>query len=92
VQCLWQALNEGNMTAAAEIQKALLPIFIGMSSLDSYLAAEKFFLRIQGIFENEALLPPASYQIDEISRRNLLDALHDLARLCNHSTNHWKHK
>jgi hypothetical protein len=63
-----------------------------MSSLDSYLAAEKFFLRIQGIFENEALLPPASYQIDEIARRNLLYALLDLARLCNHPTTNWKNK
>jgi dihydrodipicolinate synthase/N-acetylneuraminate lyase len=83
-------LNEGDIKAASEIQKALLPIFIGMSSLDSYLAAEKFFLRIQGIFENEELLPPASYSIDEIARRNLLDALHDLARLCNHPTTNWK--
>jgi len=90
VQSLWRALNEGDTKAASEIQKALLPIFIGMSSLDSYLAAEKFFLRIQGIFESEALLSPASYSIDEIARRNLLDALHDLARLCNHSTTHWK--
>jgi len=90
VQSLWRALKEGDTKAASEIQKALLPIFIGMSSLDSYLVAEKFFLRIQGIFESEALLPPASYSIDEIARRNLLDALHDLARLCKHSTTHWK--
>jgi hypothetical protein len=48
---LRQALNEGDMKAATEIQNALLPIFIGMSSLDSYLVAEKFSLRIQGIFK-----------------------------------------
>jgi 4-hydroxy-tetrahydrodipicolinate synthase len=90
VQCLWEALNENRDREAAEIQKALLPIFIGMHALDSYLAAEKFFLRIQGIFENEVLIPPASYPLDAISRRNLLEALHDLARLCDQSTTHWK--
>lgn len=92
VAALWAALKAGNLPKALRIQSLLAMIFLPMTSLESYLATEKFFLHFQGVFPNERILPPARHDLDEISRRHLLRILSELADECKQCTAHWLSK
>lgn len=63
---IWRALECGDDARAYEVYFPLCGILIiESSSLDAYLAVEKYLLKKQGIFKNTLLRQPASFTLDD---------------------------
>lgn len=64
---LWKALESGDLTTAYRIQGALAPMLSLVSSLDSYIAVEKYLLHRQGIFPTTTQRGPVDFTVDEFT-------------------------
>ena len=62
---IWRALQSGDYDRAYEVYFPLSAIIIHeLSSLDAFLAIEKFLLVKQGIFKNQIVREPSAYDLD----------------------------
>ncbi|MBN1292884.1 MAG: dihydrodipicolinate synthase family protein [Candidatus Latescibacteria bacterium] len=62
---IWRALEQGNDARAYEVYFPLAAIVLLQSpNLDTYLAIEKYLLVKQGIFKNQKVRKPTSYDLD----------------------------
>jgi dihydrodipicolinate synthase/N-acetylneuraminate lyase len=76
ISALWRALNDGDFTRAYEVTAALVPLLASLSSLDSYVAVEKYLLVKQGIIDHEYRRQPTDFDFDAIARAEM-DELFD---------------
>ena len=65
---LWRALESGDEHRAHQLSLPLVSLVALQNSLDAFLAVEKHLLVAQGIFENNLIRGPVSYQLDEPTR------------------------
>lgn len=80
VVALWNALSDGDDERAYRISLPLSSLIAMQTSLDAFLAVEKYVLVKRGIFKNAAIRGPVGFQLDEETRREvdrLLDLLID---------------
>ena len=69
IVALWRALESNNTAVVQRIDLALRPLMALLSSLDSYLAVEKYLLVRRGIFHNSTIRGPVGYVLDEQTQR-----------------------
>lgn len=69
---LWAALERGDEETAYRISAALVPLLRLQTSLDSYVAVEKFLLRRQGVFPNADARRPVAYRLDEETEQEVV--------------------
>ncbi|MFA9480032.1 dihydrodipicolinate synthase family protein [Phycisphaerales bacterium AB-hyl4] len=74
---LWQALEAGDDQRTYRISLPLSSLVAIQTSLDSFLAVEKYLLQKQGVFPNTVVRGPRGYQLDEETRQEV-DRLFDL--------------
>ena len=66
---IWNSLTNGDDDTARNIHSRLAAILLHQhSSLDAYLAIEKYLLLKQGVFKNVIVRQPASYTMDEFTK------------------------
>jgi dihydrodipicolinate synthase/N-acetylneuraminate lyase len=68
ISTLWRALSDGDFARAYEVTAALAPLLASLSSLDSYVAVEKYLLVKQGVFDHEYRRQPTDFDFDHIAR------------------------
>lgn len=68
---LWNALVDGDEDRADLIAGPLCRLISFQTELDLFVAVEKYLLMVQGIFPNEAVRGPRSFQWDNASRREI---------------------
>ncbi|MEX2285478.1 MAG: dihydrodipicolinate synthase family protein [Planctomycetaceae bacterium] len=77
---LWNALKSGDERRIEQISTPLCSLVALQTSLDAFLAIEKYVLVKRGIFKNTRVRGPVGYRLDEPTRREvdrLLDLLLD---------------
>lgn len=75
---LWRALEAGDSATIDRLSLPLAAIVSLQTSLDAFLAVEKYLLVKRGIFKNSFVRGPRGYALDEFTRREvnrLLDLL-----------------
>ena len=68
ISALWRALSDGDFARAYDVTAALVPLLSSLSSLDSYVAVEKYLLVKQGVIDSEYRRQPTDFDFDEIAR------------------------
>ena len=68
ISALWRALSDGDFARAYDVTAALVPLLSPLSSLDSYVAVEKYLLVKQGVIDGEYRRQPTDFDFDEIAR------------------------
>ncbi|MFQ5731166.1 MAG: dihydrodipicolinate synthase family protein [Planctomycetaceae bacterium] len=68
VVALWNALEAGDGRRAEEISRPLSSLIGLQTSLDAFLAVEKYLLVKRGIFRNRRVRGPVGYRLDEKTR------------------------
>jgi 4-hydroxy-tetrahydrodipicolinate synthase len=76
VVALWNALQAGDDARAYQISLPLSSLVALQTSLDAFLAVEKYLLVKRGVFKNTVVRGPAGYQLDEETRSEV-DRLFD---------------
>jgi 4-hydroxy-tetrahydrodipicolinate synthase len=74
---LWRALQAGDERRIYQISLPLSSLIAVQTSLDSFLAVEKYLLQKRGIFKNMVIRGPVGYVLDEETRREV-DRLYEL--------------
>jgi 4-hydroxy-tetrahydrodipicolinate synthase len=68
---LWKALTSGDETRVEQISAPLSSLVAMQTSLDAFLAIEKYLLVKRGIFKNAHVRGPVGYRMDEATRREV---------------------
>jgi 4-hydroxy-tetrahydrodipicolinate synthase len=71
IVALWRALKAGDETVIARISMPLTALIALQTSLDGFLAVEKYVLVKRGIFKNALVRGPVGYMLDEETRREV---------------------
>jgi 4-hydroxy-tetrahydrodipicolinate synthase len=71
IVALWRALVAGDDRRAYQISLPVSSLISMLSSLDGFLAVEKYLLVKQGIFRNTLVRGPVGYTLDEETRREV---------------------
>ena len=74
---LWKALEAGDEKRIYELSPPLCSLVAIQTSLDGFLAIEKYLLVKQGIFTSTRVRGPVGFALDEPTRREV-DRLYDL--------------
>ncbi|MFN8456179.1 MAG: dihydrodipicolinate synthase family protein [Anaerolineae bacterium] len=74
---LWQALEAGDERRVYQISLPLSSLIAVQTSLDAFLAVEKYLLVKRGIFKNTVIRGPVGYALDEETRKEI-DRLFEL--------------
>jgi len=77
IVALWRALRAGDDRRAYQISLPVSSLIAMLSSLDGFLAVEKYLLVKQGIFHNTLVRGPVGYTLDDETRREV-DRLFEL--------------
>lgn len=77
IVALWRALEAGDEARAYRLSLPISSLIAVQSSLDAFLAVEKYLLMKQGVFKNTIVRGPVGYTLDEETRREV-DRLFDL--------------
>ncbi|MBM3836939.1 MAG: dihydrodipicolinate synthase family protein [Verrucomicrobia bacterium] len=77
IVALWRALKAGDEKRAYELSLPISSLVAVQTSLDAFLAVEKYLLVKQGVFKNAVIRGPTGYTLDEETRREV-DRLFDL--------------
>lgn len=81
---LWQALQAGDEQRVYQISLPLASLIAIQTSLDSFIAVEKYLLFKRGIFKNRVVRGPVGYVLDEETRQEV-DRLFDLLLAATHA-------
>ncbi len=68
---LWQALEAGDDARAYQLSLPLSALIATQTSLDAFLAVEKYLLVKRGIFSNALVRGPVGYQLDDETRAEI---------------------
>jgi len=68
---LWRALKSGDGRRADRIGQPLAAVITLLTSLDAFIAVEKYLLKKRGIFKNTVVRGPVGYRLDEETRREV---------------------
>jgi 4-hydroxy-tetrahydrodipicolinate synthase len=79
VAALWRALSAGDFSSAYRIGGPLAQLVSMQTSLDSYVAVEKYLLAKQGVFPSSTMRGPVGRVLDPATRDEV-DRLVDLLR------------
>lgn len=79
ISALWNALVAGDYSRAYQIHGPLVALISMQTSLDAFLAVEKYLLHKQGIFSTTVTRGPVGYVMDEESRHEV-DRLFEMLR------------
>jgi dihydrodipicolinate synthase/N-acetylneuraminate lyase len=71
ISAIWGALNAGEFARAYEVTSALSPLLASLTSLDSYVAVEKYLLVKQGVIDHEYRRHPTDFDFDDIARAEM---------------------
>lgn len=71
VVALWRALKAGDEAAIARISMPLTALIALQTSLDGFLAVEKYLLVKRGIFKSTRVRGPVGYTLDEETRQEV---------------------
>jgi 4-hydroxy-tetrahydrodipicolinate synthase len=77
IVALWKALETGDERLAYELSLPISSLVALQTSLDAFLAIEKYLLVKRGIFKNAIVRGPVGYALDDETRREV-DRLFDL--------------
>jgi dihydrodipicolinate synthase/N-acetylneuraminate lyase len=77
IVALWQALDAGNEERAYRLSLPISALVSLQTSLDAFLAVEKYLLVKQGILPNARIRGPVGFVLDEETRKEV-DRLFDL--------------
>ena len=78
---LWKALESGDMKRAAEIHRPIADMVSHQTTLDSYVAVEKYLLVKQGVFGSARQRGPVSVLLDEQTIKSIDKAYAELEAL-----------
>ncbi|MDA0808755.1 MAG: dihydrodipicolinate synthase family protein [Planctomycetota bacterium] len=76
VSQLWAALQAADLDRAERISNALTKLVSLQTSLDAYLAVEKYLLCRQGVFKNSVIRGPVAFHLDD-ELKTTVDGLFD---------------
>jgi dihydrodipicolinate synthase/N-acetylneuraminate lyase len=74
---LWQALRSGDEARAYRLSLPISALVSLQTSLDAFLAVEKYLLVKQGVFSSTRVRGPVGFRLDEETRQEV-DRLFDL--------------
>ena len=74
---LWQALEAGDEQRIYQLSLPISSLIAVQTSLDAFVAIEKYLLVKRGIFKNTVVRGPVGYTLDEETRLEV-DRLYDL--------------
>ncbi len=74
---LWKALQAGDQRRVNELSLPLSSLVALQTSLDGFLAVEKYLLVKRGVFRNTLVRGPVGYRLDEETRQDV-DRLYEL--------------
>ncbi|MEX2187689.1 MAG: dihydrodipicolinate synthase family protein [Pirellulales bacterium] len=77
IVALWQALTAGDEARAYQLSLPISALVTLQTSLDAFLAVEKYLLVKQGVFTNAHVRGPVGYVLDEETRQEV-DRLYGL--------------
>lgn len=77
IVALWQALVAGDDARAYRLSLPISALVLLQTSLDAFLAVEKYLLVKQGVFSSTRVRGPVGFHLDEETRREV-DRLFDL--------------
>ena len=80
---LWNALESGDIKRAAKIHAPIAKMVAHQTTLDSYVAVEKYLLVKQGIFTSARQRGPVSVILDKTVTTSIDSAYADLERVLN---------
>jgi 4-hydroxy-tetrahydrodipicolinate synthase len=79
ISAIWRAMEVGDFDRAYELTSALSPLLSPLTSLDSYIAVEKYLLVKQGVIDHEYRRQPTDFDFDEISRAEMSELFERLS-------------
>jgi dihydrodipicolinate synthase/N-acetylneuraminate lyase len=82
IVALWRALHAGDEGRIRLIQGPLVALISLQTTLDAFLAVEKFLLQQQGVFRNERVRGPVGYHLDPETRHEILRLFQQLRDAC----------
>lgn len=68
---LWKALESDRWDRAYQINESLTPLLVLLSSLDAYVAIQKYLLVKQGALGSSRVREPAGFNLDEPTRAEI---------------------
>jgi len=71
VETMWRSLAAGDEARAYRINAYLALLINLQTSLDSFVAVEKYLLKRQGVVDNTVVRGPTSYQLDDETAREI---------------------
>ena len=74
---LWKALQAGDEPRAYELSLPISSLIATMSSLDGFIAIEKYLLLKRGVFKNDLVRGPVGFRLDDETRAEV-DRLFDI--------------
>jgi 4-hydroxy-tetrahydrodipicolinate synthase len=80
IVAIWRALGRGDEARAVEISLPVRALVALATSLDAYLAIEKYLLVQRGVFRNANVRGPVGYRLDDETRREIDDLFAILRR------------
>lgn len=71
IVALWRALENGDDERIYAISPLVTSLLALATSLDGYLAVEKYLLQKRGIFKNTLVRGPVAFELDDYARREI---------------------
>ena len=81
IKALWDALEAGNLQRGQEIHEAISVLITFQTTLDAYVAVEKYLLVKQGIFTSTRQRGPVRIILDDVTKTKIDEAFENLQRV-----------
>ena len=81
IKALWDALEAGNLQRGQEIHEAISVLITFQTTLDAYVAVEKYLLVKQGIFTSTRQRGPVRIILDNATKTKIDEAFENLQRV-----------
>lgn len=78
---LWRSLEQGNLDKAKQIHQPVARLVALQTSLDAYIAVEKYLLVKQGVFINTNQRGPVGFKLDIQTTESIEAAYEDLTKV-----------
>ena len=78
---LWRSLEQGNLDKAKQIHQPVARLVALQTSLDAYIAVEKYLLVKQGVFINTNQRGPVGFKLDKQTTESIDAAYEDLTKV-----------
>ena len=81
IKALWDALEAGDLKRGQEIHEAISVLITFQTTLDAYVAVEKYLLVKQGIFTSVRQRGPVRIILDDVTKTKIDEAFENLQRV-----------